>query len=74
MKRAVITALCVLAAACQDEVAPPPADEGAGAKGEVLEGTIDDSMLPLDTIVIPQDMPAATDEEPAEDGVEEPET
>ena len=68
MKRAVIASLCILAAACQNEAAPPPADEGTGAKGEVLEGTIDDAMLPLDTIVVPQDVLTATDEESADDG------
>ena len=40
-----LTALALLAA-CGEE----PADEGAGAQGEVLEGTISDAMLPLDRV------------------------
>ena len=38
----------VLLAACQDDAAPA---EGEGdVSGEVLEGTISDAMLPLDTV------------------------
>ena len=38
-------------ASCESETAPPPAqDEGRAAKGEVLGGTINDDMLPLDTL------------------------
>ena len=37
-----------LLAACQDDAAP--AGEGDGASGEVLEGTINDDMLPLDEV------------------------
>lgn len=40
-----LTALALLAA-CGEE----PADEGAAAQGEVLEGTISDAMLPLDRV------------------------
>ena len=50
MKLPLITSLLPLAllAACQDDAAPA---EGEGdVSGEVLEGTISDAMLPLDTV------------------------
>ena len=40
-------AIAALLAACGDE---PAADDGRAAQGEVLEGTISDAMLPLDTV------------------------
>ena len=59
MTRAAVVSLCLVLAACQDTPPPPPEEGGAaGAKGEVLEGTISDQMLPLDTIMQPA--PSAT--------------
>ena len=50
-KFAALLAISVVLAACESETAPPPAqDDGRGAKGEVLGGTISDDMLPLDTL------------------------
>ena len=40
-------ALCVLLAACGDAAED---DDGRTAGGQVLEGSISDSMLPLDTV------------------------
>ena len=40
-------AIAVSLAACGDG---PAADDGRAAPGEVLEGTISDAMLPLDTV------------------------
>jgi hypothetical protein len=40
-------ATAALLAACRDE---PPSDQSGAASGEVLEGTISDAMLPLDTV------------------------
>ncbi|MDG6077836.1 hypothetical protein E3U23_01310 [Erythrobacter litoralis] len=61
MRRLLIPTIVMALGACQGETQPPPVEEGGGAKGEVLEGTISDAMLPLDTIVVPQNAsPAAT--------------
>lgn len=46
---AFLLALCLAAAACQDRSAGP-AEEGAGASGEVLEGSISDAMIPLEQL------------------------
>ena len=72
MTRAALLCLCLVLAACQDAPPPPPEEAGGdGARGEVLEGTISDQMLPLDTIMQPGPTPsaagddgAATEEEP----------
>ena len=45
-KRLVFLIPLALLAACNDA----PADEGRAASGEVLEGTISDAMLPIDTV------------------------
>ncbi|NCP15128.1 MAG: hypothetical protein GW858_13355 [Sphingomonadales bacterium] len=49
MTRAVILALCLLAAGCSDDPAST-AEQGAAASGEVLEGSISDAMIPLDQL------------------------
>lgn len=48
-RAACLAALCLLAAACNNE-AGAPAEEGGAASGEVLEGTISDAMIPLDQL------------------------
>lgn len=47
-----LAALCLLASACGREEAAAPLYEGndTSAKGEVLEGTISDAMIPYDEI------------------------
>lgn len=42
--------LLVMLAACGSEPAPPAADDGANAEGDVLEGSISDEMLPLESV------------------------
>lgn len=61
MMRPALAALLLLTlAACGKEAPPPPDQAGAdGARGQVLEGTISDAMLPLDTIVQPEPLPGA---------------
>ena len=39
-----------LLAACGDDPAPSPDDDARTASGEILEGTISDAMLPLETL------------------------
>lgn len=46
MKRLTILALALLAAACNEETAPP-SEQGSAAAGEVLGGEISDAMIPL---------------------------
>lgn len=48
-RAALLITLCLAAAACQDRSADP-AQEGAGASGEVLEGSISDAMIPLEQL------------------------
>ena len=43
-------AAVLLLTACSDETAPAAADEGAGASGEILEASVSDAMIPLDTL------------------------
>ena len=80
MRRLLIATIVVSLGACQGETQPPPEEEGGGAKGEVLEGTISDAMLPLDTIAVPQNVPppatAGSGDEPSSVGVsaDEPDT
>ncbi len=52
MRRIAVPILaCLVLAACGREEAPvQPVDDDRSAEGEVLEGTISDAMLPLDTI------------------------
>ncbi|MDP5104228.1 MAG: hypothetical protein NWP98_09915 [Erythrobacter sp.] len=49
MKRAVILALALVAAACTEEAAAP-AKQGGKAAGEVLGGEISDAMIPLEQL------------------------
>ena len=50
LRMLVPAAAVVLLAACSDETAPVAADEGAGASGEILEASVSDAMIPLDTL------------------------
>lgn len=83
MKRIGVILPSVLAlAACGGD--PAPSADGASASGEVLEGSISDAMLPLDSVQShspPLEKPpsgAASSETPAadepEDASDEPET
>lgn len=46
-----IPAALLLLSACNDEPeTAPQEDDSGGARGEVLDGTISDDMLPLDTV------------------------
>ncbi len=49
MKRAAFLALCLSAAACEDQAAVP-AEQGRAAAGEVLAGSVSDAMIPLDQL------------------------
>lgn len=66
----IFLAIPALLAACRDE---QPATEGAAASGEVLEGTISDAMLPLDTVRSqpPLAEPAAAARTRSDDGEDE---
>jgi hypothetical protein len=46
---ALLAALCLGLAACEDPSAAP-AEQGAAATGEVLAGSISDAMIPLDEL------------------------
>ena len=50
MKRTAILTLALLAAACTDQAANAPAEQGGEAAGEVLGGEISDAMIPLDQL------------------------
>lgn len=50
MRLLVLPALCLLAAACEDQAADAPAAQGGAASGEVLAGSISDAMIPLDQL------------------------
>ncbi|MBU2587704.1 MAG: hypothetical protein KJ872_06275 [Alphaproteobacteria bacterium] len=65
MKRAVILAIALLAAACTEE-ATAPAEQQATAAGEVLGGEISDAMIPLEQLksqapLAPRQAPSARD-------------
>lgn len=49
MTRAIFFALALMLAACDEQAAAPP-DEGAGASGEVLKGSVSDAMIPFDEL------------------------
>ena len=49
MKRALLLALPLALAACDQQVAAP-ADKGGAASGEVLPGSISDAMIPLEQL------------------------
>lgn len=67
------SALALALAACGDK-AEQPADDTRSAEGEVLGGTIDDAMLPLDTVksqsppLRESPSPSSGADEPAEAG------
>ena len=50
MRLLALLALCLLAAACEDQAAAPSAAQGQAASGEVLAGSISDAMIPLDQL------------------------
>lgn len=68
-----VVALALLAGGCDDT--PAPADsQGAGAEGEVLEGTISDAMLPLDRVRTQAPVEDPSDETDTEGADEDGET
>lgn len=48
-RHALLAAICLALAACEEKAAAP-VDEGAGASGEVLAGSISDAMIPLEQL------------------------
>jgi hypothetical protein len=50
MKRALILALPLALAACEQQAADAPAEQGKAAAGEVLPGSISDAMIPLEQL------------------------
>ena len=64
-----IPAALLLLSACNNEPETAPQEDGSGgAKGEVLDGTISDEMLPLDTVTSqsPPENPVGEDGDAAE--------
>jgi len=49
MKRALLLALALALAACEQQAAAP-AEQGGAASGEVLPGSISDAMIPLEQL------------------------
>ena len=50
MKRALLLALPLALAACDQQAADAPAEQGGAASGEVLPGSISDAMIPLEQL------------------------
>lgn len=50
MKRALLLALPLALAACEQKAADAPAEQGGAASGEVLPGSISDAMIPLEQL------------------------
>jgi len=50
MKRALLLALPLALAACEQQAADAPAEQGGAASGEVLPGSISDAMIPLEQL------------------------
>ena len=50
MKRALVLALPLALAACEQQAADAPAKQGGAASGEVLPGSISDAMIPLEQL------------------------
>jgi hypothetical protein len=50
MKRALLLALPLALAACEQQAADAPAEQGGAASGEVLAGSISDAMIPLEQL------------------------
>lgn len=59
----------MLIAGCSDEPEPAPVTDDASASGNVLEGSISDEMLPLDTVQ--SQSPSAASEETGGEGNED---
>ena len=50
MKRALLLALPLALAACEQQAADAPAEQGKAAAGEVLPATVSDAMIPLEQL------------------------
>ena len=50
MKRLALLALTFSLAACEQQAADAPAEQGGAASGEVLQGSISDAMIPLEQL------------------------
>lgn len=50
MKRALVLALPLALAACEQQAADAPVEQGGAASGEVLPGSISDAMIPLEQL------------------------
>jgi hypothetical protein len=50
MKRVALLTLPLALAACEQQAADAPAEQGGAASGEVLEGSVSDAMIPLDQL------------------------
>ena len=50
MKRLALLALPLALAACEQQAADAPAEQGGAASGEVLPGSISDAMIPLEQL------------------------
>ena len=69
----ILAALGLGLSACGDNAeTPPPGDEEASARGEVLGGSISDDMLPLDTIT--SQAPSLAEEGSSDDDSSDPAT
>ena len=64
---ATVTALALLLSACGDDAAEELAEGEREAAAEVLDGSISDEMLPLDSV---RSQPPSEDEDGGEDGQE----
>lgn len=56
-----LIAAATVLGACSEEPAPAPMTDDASASGNVLEGSINDEMLPLDTVQSQSPPAAGTD-------------
>lgn len=50
MKRTLLLVLPLALAACEQQAADSPAEQGGAASGEVLPGSISDAMIPLEQL------------------------
>ena len=66
MVRMGATALLLALAGCGDDAPPAPEDGEAAAPREVVPGTINDDMMPLDTLGANEAAPLAEDAEEAD--------
>ncbi|NVD44957.1 hypothetical protein [Qipengyuania atrilutea] len=67
MMRAGVPALLLALAGCGDDAPPAPEEGEAAAPREVVPGTINDDMMPLDTLGA-NDAPPASEESPEAEG------